>query len=183
MGAQTVHLNKKKRVRQKIPTFKKIYSAYVYDQPKYNKIFKKVQQLALKYDEEIFKRTERYRVLRLCYVREDGKLQPQGDEKHIFRYNTLDNILCALAEVLLQKYELLPEKDVLSYLYLRTGLVLYIREDYQQAELMQPVPKSLRERIHAHIMLLRLLRLGLEIEDAVKLTKRCIKFFERGKNE
>lgn len=178
MSAQLENLQQKRKVRYAIPTYKKIYSAYVYDQPKYNKIFKKIQQLALKYDEEIFKRTERYRVLRLCYVRENGKLQLQGDEKHIFRYKTLDNILCKIAEVLLQKYNLLPQKDVLSYLYSRTKLALYIREDYCQAELLTTFRQPLRLRIHANIMLLRYLRLDLEIEDAVTLTNRCIKHFE-----
>lgn len=127
MGALIEHLQKKKRIRYKIPTYKKVYSTYVYDQKKYSEIFLKIQRLALKYGEHIFTQAERYKVLKQCYVRQNGELQPLGDEKHIFRYKVLHKVLSEIANVLFEKYELLPEYDVCSYLYKRTGIAFFCR--------------------------------------------------------
>lgn len=185
MSAQIEHLQKKKRFKYPIPTYKRVYSAYVYDQPRYNKIFKKVQELALKYGKEIYERTERYRVLNLCYLRINGKLQSLGDEKHIFRYKVLHKVLNRIAEILLKKYKLSSEYDVCCYLYQRTNIALFVSDEhYPQAEIMDTYNKPLYERLYIHIKLLRLLKLGVEIEDAAELTKKFIKNIEeRGENE
>ena len=62
---------KKKRVRYSVPTYKKVYSVYQYDRLKYSAIFKRIQQLALKYSPEIFKKAAAYKVLDLCYIKDE----------------------------------------------------------------------------------------------------------------
>lgn len=158
-------MSKNKRIRYAIPTYKKVYSVYQYDRSKYSKIFKKLQALALKYDSNIFYRTNPYRVLDLCYkLDKKGKLQRLGDERHIFRYCVLQNILKEIADYLLITYEL-PSEDVLTYLFRRTHIILFTDEN--QAELLETIRTPINIRLKVHITLLKCLRAGMEIEDAV----------------
>lgn len=162
----------KKRIRYKIPTYRKIYSLYVYNRPKYGKIYKKLQKLALKYNEAIFYRVNPYNVLRLCYVYKKGRLQHLGDERHIYRYKALENVLTELAQEIQKQYDLLLRNDVLLYLYKRTGIVFYTDKDEPQAEYMPAHRKGIYTRLRTNIILLRLVRLGVEVEDAIKLINR-----------
>ena len=176
MAANVVELPvKKKRIRYKIPCYKKVYSVYQYDAVKYHRIYKKIQQLAIKYDENIFYRVNPYRVLNLCYLRdENNQLQELGDERHIFRYKTLDKVLREIADYLLIAYELEPSKEVLKYLFQKTHIIVYLRNGYNQAELYKTLDKSLKIRLKVHIKLLGYLQQGMEIEDAAKLAKSSV---------
>ena len=156
-----------KRVRYKIPSYRKVYSLYVYNRAKYGKIYKKLQRVALKYNESIFYRVNPYRVLDLCYVYKDGKLQHLGDERHIYRYRALESILAKLAQVIQERYNLLLCNDVLLYLFKRTGIVFYNDGEDTQAELIAVYRRGIRARITANLMLLRLIKSGLEVEEAV----------------
>ena len=159
---------KRKRIRYKIPCYKKIYSVYQYDQKKYHKIYKKIQQLAIKYNESIFYNTNPYRVLSLCYVKdEENQRKHLGDIKHIFRYKTLENIFKEIANYILITYEILPDNDVLKYLFKRTHIVVYAENGNCQAELFETFDKSLTTRLKVHIEILRNLQKGIEIEKAV----------------
>ena len=121
---------KKKRIHFKIPTYKKVYSAYKYNSTKYHKIFKKIQALAIKYNEKIYHNSARYRVLNLCYVRDkEGKRQSAGDERHIYRNRALQDVLKEIADYLIITYGLLPRGDVLKYLFRRTHLIVYPYEE------------------------------------------------------
>lgn len=172
------YLNKPKkagiRIRHAVPSYKKVYSVYQFDWFKYAKIWKQIQILSYKYDKNIHFRTNPYRVLQLCYVRdENNELIPMGDEKHVYRYQTFHKIIEEIYNVLIHKYDLLPCADVFKYLYKRTGIVIWQKE--HQAELTEIRNRNVKERILAHITLLRCLKLGLEVEDACKLTQKSIK--------
>lgn len=167
---------KKKRVRYKTPTYKKIYSAYIYDQDKYSAIFKRVQQLALKYSPEIFKKARAYKVLDLCYIRDEfGKLQPLGDEKHIFRYKTLHKVYEEIAQIALKGQLKLPLGDFRLF---TDNLIIYFENQYgiyemsYQAEIEGTQKLPVGERLRIHIRLLRLLRQGYKVKKAVKIAKR-----------
>lgn len=162
---------KKKRNRYEIPSYKKVYSLYIYSRPKYSKIYKRLQTLALKYDKNIFYRVNPYNVLKLCYIYKEGALQGLGDERHIFRCRTLDNILSEIAKVLILEYNLCTDPKTLLYLYRRTGIVLYIDSEGMQAEFMPVTREGIGLRLKANIELLRQLREGVEVEDAVEKVK------------
>ena len=174
MGGKSAN---KKRIRYKIPTYKKVYSVYQYHRNKYSNIFKKIQALALKYNENIFYKTNPYRVLYLCYKRNNqGKLQHLGDEKQIFRYKALESVLKEIADYILIAYEIMPCPDVLRYLFNRTHLIIY--KDENQAELLETIGKPIRIRLKTHIALLKCLHTGMEIEKAVQIARgKCNVYF------
>ena len=165
--------NLKKRIRNKVPVYKKVYSVYKYDRLKYTKIFKNIQKVSLRYSSDIFKNTNPYKVLRLCYLRDkNGKLQSLGDQKHIFRYKVLNNVLKEISEYLFNVYKLLPQKDVLLYLFKRTHLVVYNGMEESQSEFLETHYKSPDLRLKVHISLLRNLKKGYEIEQAVYIARK-----------
>ena len=168
--------SKSKRLHYQIPNFKKVYSVYQYDQKKYNSIYKRIQQLAIKYDENIFYRVNPYNVLKLCYLKDEyGELQKIGDEKHIYRLKTLQNVLKEIADYILIAYEIIPNEDVLNYLFKRTHVVIYTKDGENQAEILETFDKSIGCRLKVHITLLRYLQQGFEIENAVHKTIQKIK--------
>ena len=168
---------KRQRVRYSIPNYKKVYSVFQYDVPEYKKIFKKIHNLAMKYDENIFRRTSAYNVLERCYIRdEQGNKNHLGDEKHIFRYKVLQAICKEIADYILIAYEILPE--TLEYMYNRTHLYLAYSKEYSQAEILETFDLPIKTRLQMHIALLRELQTGAEIETAVQKTRDlfCIGF-------
>lgn len=159
----------KKRIRPLVPSYKKVYATYQFDWEKYAMIYKKVQNLAIKFnDKEIYNRVNPYRVLDLCYVLENGKKQPLGDERHIFRYKTLEKVRRLIAKELLNHYELSTDESVLKYLYKRTGIALEVQKGQEGAEIAHLWNKSIKVRLIVNMRLLKGLRKGLEIEEAVK---------------
>lgn len=158
----------KKRIRYKIPCYKKVYSVYAYNKAKYGKIYKRLQQLALKYDASIFYKVNPYRVLKLCYVYKKGRLQSLGDERHIFRYKALRRVLSAVAEEIISAYDLCLCPEVIQYLYKRTGIALYVSGEDTEAEYRPLYKRDLNLRLRTNIELLRQLRKGLEVEEAVR---------------
>lgn len=170
----------RKRNRYKIPTYKKVYSVYAYNRAKYSKIYKRLQKLALRYDASIFHRVNPYRVLQLCYTYKNGDLQTLGDERHIFRYRVLPRVLSAIAEELIKSYNLYLCPAVLKYLFMRTGIALYIDADYTEAEYMPVYKSNIYTRLKANIELLRQLRKGLEVEDAIKEVNSKLKRIHAG---
>lgn len=94
-----------------------------------------------------------------------------GDEKHIYRYRILQNVLKEIADYLFIAYEFENNSDVLKYLFKRTHIIVYAQETDMQAELFEAYRMPLKARLKIHITLLRYLQKGYEIEDAARLTK------------
>lgn len=160
----------KKRIRPLVPSYKKVYATYQFDWEKYAMIYKKIQKAACQLnDKAIFNRVNPYRVLDLCYtLDENGKRQSLGDERHIFRYKTLEKVRMLIAKELLGPYCLCRDISVLKYLYKRTGIVLEVQKGQEGAEIAHLWNKPIKERLSINMSLLKGLRKGLEIEDAVK---------------
>lgn len=160
----------KKRIRPLVPSYKKVYSPYQYDWDKYASIYKKIQELAIKLNNpQIYHRVNPYRVLDLCYLfDENGNRQDLGDEKHIFRYKTLEKVRRAIAKELLETHNLCTDVSVLKYLYKRTGIVLEMQNTHAWAELANIWELPIKERLTINLRILKNLRKGLEIEEAVK---------------
>ena len=71
MAVNLILPEKKKRIRHLIPSYKKVYTVYQYDRVKFARIFKKIQSLSYKYGRHIFDKTNPYKVLQLCYLRDE----------------------------------------------------------------------------------------------------------------
>ena len=160
-----------KRVRPKVPTYLKFYPLYQYDRLKFrvllNKWLKTEEGKNRTYESLV---KAQARMLESCWVLDEyNQKKTTGDEKHIYRYKTYEAILVKIADYILDNYNISPKAEVLYYLYKRTGLVVYISEDERQAEIIKTMFRPLKERLKIHISLLRGLKKGLEIEQAVEL--------------
>lgn len=153
-----------RRIHYEIPLYKKVYSVYQYDQRKYMDIFSKLSKLANRYNPDIFNNVNPFKVLKLCYLPDDVGLVPLGDERHIYRYGTLQRVYSRIYDYC----GISPFATELK-VYIK-GLVCY--PDEMQAEIEGLQMKSLKTRLRVHIELLRLLRQGVELERAVEL---CLK--------
>lgn len=164
---------KKKRERALVPSYRKVYSVYQYDREKFARIYKKLQAVSIRLNNpKIYYRVNPYKILSRCYVLdEEGYKQSLGDERHIFRYKVLQSIFNEIGQYLIIAYELLPNEDVIKYLFKRTNLILYESENSYQAELYETIDEPIKTRIKTHITLLRGLYKGLGIEEAVRQTK------------
>lgn len=162
------------RFKPDIPKFKKVYSIYAYDLKKYHKIWKKIYNLSIKYGLHIHHKTNKYKVLSHCFIKDEcGNKISLGDEKHIFRYAAYHRILEALAEEFISYYDFYKCPDTMLYLMNRTHLILFIEEKEKPLiELFEFTSRDIKERIKAHITILRLLRRHtLEIEEIINLVK------------
>lgn len=164
-----------KRIRKPIPSYKKIFSVYQYDEIKYHKLYKNLQQIALKLnDVSIFNRVNPYRILDLCYIRDcNGKRIKTCNVKHIFRLKVKHHICGQIASELISMYDLALNDDVLRYIYKRTGIAFFVREDLLQAELLEVRNNVITpiEWVRVHIDILRQLRQHKEVEVSVKIAK------------
>lgn len=142
---------KVKRIRYDVPTYIKFYSIYQYDRLK----FRELMNEYLKTTEgkhrtlETLKRKQN-EILDICYVRDNnGKPLRDCDEKHIFR----TSILQKLHELIYAELGLNPFTEST---YEVSGLIVYPEE--KQAELKDTWNMSIKDRVKAHIKLLRKLR-------------------------
>ena len=156
-------------IRSQLPTYKKFYSVYQYNRAKFAKIYKRLGELALKLNnDDIFNNVSPYRVLNLCITKKDGIVQYIGDEKHIFRIRSFQNITEQIALLLLNTYDIQTDYATLNYLKNKGRISFYYDDEgMHQAELTDTIFQPLRIRIRANIELLKLLRNNIEIEDAV----------------
>lgn len=122
------------------PDYIKFYTVYQYDRIKFKKLLRKeVKRLKPKSDEE-FKEIQN-KILLKCYIRdENGKRKKDTDEKHIFRYKSLQCI-----------YEKLYRlgKQIGDY----PNLLFF--DDEQQAEIKGTWKLPVFERVKIHIRLLK----------------------------
>lgn len=184
-----------KRVRPPEPVWDKFYSVYAFNETKYHDIcdaFEKHKWLKLyKYPElrinELTNctRKDKERFKKLSYVLEEGQKQHLGDEKHIYRYKTLNKIKELIANYI--DYHFTEQNQESEY------YTLYIEEytdDYYtyrgtqykgqnfkvvEVEINNTWQLSIKQRLLIHLEALRLLRKGLDIEEACRLASAITK--------
>ena len=159
-----------KKLRQLIPSYKKVYTVYQYDREKYSRIYKKLQKAAIKCkDASIFHRVSPYRVLDLCYIRdEDGNPKNIWFEHHSHRRAALDRIMSEIAREIMLGYNNNPTEQDLRTLFLNTGVVIYVRQDYIQAEIFDLINSDIKDKVHNYFLLLRYLRCGCTVEEGMR---------------
>lgn len=151
----------KKRVRYEVPKCLNFYTLYQYDRKKFRTLLnswlksedgknRTSKSLQIKQNE----------ILEKCFIRDDnGNKLRDSDEKHIFRYRTLHKI-----------YEKIYNEVKLQFLkngkiYSVDGFTNSVEE--HQAWIDKTDNLSIKDRIVIHIRLLRLLRKGLSIKEAL----------------
>lgn len=145
--------------------YDKFYSLFAFDEIGYHREIKeliKSKKLKGAYGLSLQERKairEKYYVLDIY-----GEKMPKSDEKHIFLIKALHNIYFELY----RKYSLgmVMYEDITAL----DGLLFYQEE--LQAEIDGFQMKSIRIRLKAHIELLRRLRKGYTVKEAVKKVKK-----------
>lgn len=105
-------------------------------------------------------------------------LDYSANQRHIFRYKTLQCIYCEVAFLVLHGQRRLPVGDVRLY---KDGLVVHFETDYgvysfdYQAEIEGTQTMPVGERLRIHVKLLRLLRQGYKVKKAVRLCHKPLK--------
>lgn len=164
----------KKRVRYTVPLYRKVYSAYQYNQQKYMQIYRKLHELAIRLENpKIFWNVNPYRILDLCYIKNGTKRISLNDEKHIFRLRTLQEIYKLIAdEVTNHQLKL----DFGEWKLIKSGVVVFFDSEFgNQAIISGSELLSISKRVKMHITLLRQLRQGTKLKKAVKIAKRKAK--------
>lgn len=152
----------KKRIRYDVPNYLNFYSLYQYDRDKFRQLLREwlktdegknrtLETLQAKQDE----------ILEQCYIRdENGHKLRDSDEKHIYRYITFHKILREIY-------------DKIQWEFIHTGSIFIIDDinldyDDKTAEIKGTEwGMSIKDRVIIHIRLLRLLRKGLSIKEAL----------------
>lgn len=132
----------KKRIRYKIPTYIKFYSIYQYDRLMFRELLNEWlrSKEGINRTPETLKKEQR-RILDICYVRDEkGKPLRDCDEKHIYRYATLQKI-CETLYNLGQEARNIP--------------CLYFFDDEKQAEVKDTWHLPIYKRVKIHIEVLR----------------------------
>lgn len=192
MPAQVVQLNFFRKCNNKvtqinIPLYRKVYSAYQYDQKKYMEIYKKLHDVALKLKKPaIFWNVSPYKILNLCYVKYkpcefDCSLTPlpkgegrEGtrrrlDERHIFRLKALHKIYETLADEITKNQLTLKFDDRILF---NDGIIIFFDSEFGNQAIVQGTEKMpISNKVIIHIELLRMLRKGTKLKKAVKLIK------------
>jgi hypothetical protein len=133
-----------------VVSYKKAYFTEAYDRAKYMSIFAKLKALAIKYKKpSICNAANPYRIQKLCYIRESGIIKSMGDEKHIFRYKTLQKLHSKI-------FEHMPLFLDQENSHLVGDIICY--PDEKQAEIEGTWKLPIKQRIKLHIQLLRQLR-------------------------
>ena len=152
---------RKLRVRYEVPTYIKFYSLYQYDREKFRQLInewletKEGKNRTLQTLE-----TKQNEILEKCFIRDKfGNKLLDSDEKHIYRYQTLGRIT----------------EQIYNYVkiyYMQNGIQqidgLSVFPEDAQAELTSTLwGTPIKKRIKLHIRLLRLLRKGFNIKEAL----------------
>lgn len=97
-------------------------------------------------------------------------LEYQCNQKHIFRYKSLQNIYSLIAfEVFQGQLKLFWGE----WRLIKDGLVIYFEEDGYQAEIQSTELLPVGKRLKIHIELLRKLRQGIKLKKAVKIARKA----------
>lgn len=165
LGEEYFNVPETKRVRYAVPTYIKFYSIYQYDRNKFTELLKiwlATEEGKTRTLETLKAKQEE--ILNLCYQRAiDGSKLRDSDEVNIFRYNTLENVYNLV-------YNELGVNPFIEESYKQDGLAIY--PDEQQAEIIGTWQLPIKQRVIIHIRLLRLLRKGLSIKEALCQMKK-----------
>lgn len=146
------------------PQYDKFYTLYAFDEIGYHRELKHVitkQKLKGVYCLPL---AERKRIRNKHYSLDiNGEKMPMSDEKHIFRMAVLHKIYNAIYSHFLFKFALFEDVTNID------GILFYQEE--LQAEIDGMQMKSIATRIYAHLSLLRLLKQGKNIKEAVNKIK------------
>jgi hypothetical protein len=175
------------------PDYIKVYSIYAYDHDKYIEEYAKLRKKAIKHkDLSIFYGISPYEVIKKClYFYDDGSKQFLNDEKHIYRFKTLQKIYETICKIILKKEKLsLFDNARLEYCGVRIDYDVYLDEIYEYktaregikkfkgqrfdvltAELIGSENLSIYQKLKIHISLLRYLRQE-NLETAVEKVKK-----------
>ena len=147
--------NKHKRVRYAEPTYRKFYSVIQYDRKKFRRI------LNMKLNGyKCLKDLTQDDILKLCYIKDEGgRLIYDSDEKHIYRYATLQRLYN-----ILYNYTAISPFEKAEYVKIHR-LNCWVTE--QQAEIDGTCYLPLGERVRIYIRLLRLLKAGIKLKEAL----------------
>lgn len=195
VAAPTEKAPPSKRIRPPEPVWDKFYSVYAFNETKYHDIcdaFEKHKWLKLyKYPELKIEeltnctRKDKERFKKLSYVLEEGQKQHLGDEKHIYRYKTLNKVKELIANYIdyhfteqnheSEYYTLYIEKYTDDY-YTHQG-TQYKGQNFTitEVEINNTWQLSIKQRLLIHLKALRLLRQGYSIEEACKLASAITK--------
>ena len=166
--------------KSQYPTYIKVYSVYAYDHTKYRKIYLKLGELATKFNNpSIFYRVNPYRIMEHCYYYdEQGKRKHLKDIRHVYRLKALHKIYEEIAGYTKENQKIdglkvdINEYEATTYEHkkVRGGFKTYKGEcfSFSSAELAGMELKPIKDRLKAHIALLRLLRKGEPIQESVK---------------
>jgi hypothetical protein len=159
---------KEKRFHNDITLYKKVYSVFQYDQQRYMSIWRNIRELAIaiKRSDLVFKISP-YQVLNACYIREDGIKKHLGDSPHIYRLKTLHSDK-GIFHKIYNSLRICPSGDTVEI----DGLILYA--DGSQAEIKDTWQLPIRTRVSLHLQLLKNLRKGLEVKEAVEMAKNQV---------
>lgn len=184
----------KKYTKFEFPDYQKRYSVYAYDHTKFVKKYKKIKKLAQ--DEgnpDIYWSVNPYDIIEQCIIRnKDGTKKHLNDEKHIFRLKTLHRVYELLAQEVLKGQQLIPfdgcfidlhkvrvtlnkyDDEIYEHKKVRGGFGKYRGERFivVNAELQGSEMLPIYQRLKIHLNLLRELRNGLTIKQAVYKTRR-----------
>lgn len=146
------------------PQYDKFYTLYAFDEIGYHRELKHVITKRKLKGVYCLPLAERKRIRNKHYsLNVNGERMPKSDEKHIFRIRILHKIYNATYSHFLFKFAL--HEDVTNI----DGLLFYQEE--LQAEIDGMQMKSIETRIYAHLKLLRLLKQGKSIKEAVMKIK------------
>ena len=160
---------KKKRIRPPVPTFVKFYPLYQYDRLKFRVLLN--EWLNSDEGRNRTKKTlikKQNDILEQCYIRdENGKIR-YSDEKHIFRFSSLHNEINGIHEQIYRLSKLAPISSRTEIF----GLVLYAED--KQAEIVNSWNLPVKTRVLLHLELLRNLRKGYGVQEAIDRAKSRI---------
>lgn len=187
----SVQTEDKKRIHYDEPKWEKFYSVYACDFTKYNAIckaitdndFVKIKQNYPEINIETIKsytRKDFDKVKLMCYVKDEaGNKIHLGDQKHIYRFKTLNNLKTLLVKYMTSRPALFHNSVKIPF-----HNFTYYQELYEEAKdpkdrIIEEIEFewledfTIKQKINIYIKTLRLCKTGISLENAVNIVKKC----------
>lgn len=160
---------KEGRVHYEFPTYKKVYSVYQFDWNKYTRFWRTLRYRAYKIlntrgmvpAQRYWDSINPYTIIKRCFILDElGRPKHLGDERHIYRIDSLHRIHHKI-------YDYCEKEALQTYgVSKQYGLICHIEDE--QAELENTWQLPIKQRLKLHIQVLRNLQKGLNLEESVK---------------